>query len=98
MKVNLSTPILDHKGQPAVDEQEKQISAKDVIVQAILMGGRAENKSEEEKYKQYVLLTSISESSGEVDLKAEDIVMIKKLVNEVYPALVYGRVRDLIDK
>lgn len=98
MKVNLSTPILDHRGQPAVDENQNQITAKDVIVQALLMGGRAENKSEEEKYKQYVLLTSISEGSDEIDLKAENIVLIKTLVNEVYPALVYGRVRDIIDK
>lgn len=50
----------------------------------------------EEKYRRFQLATKLS-SSDEVDLTAEEITQLKKLVGKAWSPLVVGRVYELLE-
>lgn len=51
----------------------------------------------EEKYRRFQLATKLS-SSDEVDLTAEEIAQLKKLVGKAWSPLVVGRVYELLER
>lgn len=52
----------------------------------------------DEKVKRYDLSLKIHNSNRKLDLKVEDIALIKKLIGEVYPPLVVGQAFKILEK
>jgi hypothetical protein len=55
-----------------------------------------DEKDGQKKYKLYALALKVG-AGGEVDLKAEDIALIKARIGEQFAPLVVGRAFDLLD-
>lgn len=92
MKINTETLLTTLEGEP-VKEAGKEVTVGKIIRNALLSND--EKDKADDKLKKYHLAQSCLAS--EVDLKAEDVVLIKKQVGNNYPPLVVGQVFDLID-
>jgi len=97
MKVNFSQAIKDFEGETVKDEMGKELSLSEICVKAILALFKSEeNISGEEKYKRYKLSDKIYNKS-EVELSAEEVAEVKKLVGKMYSPLVVGLVYDILE-
>lgn len=107
MKVNFASPMLDHKSQPIPldDEQLKKAEAerKYATLQAItdqqLLFGADPGHDNDQKMKadRFALWRKIGPDAGEVDLVAEDIALLKRLIGHNCPPLIMGRCFELLD-
>jgi hypothetical protein len=106
MKINFSHELktLDGKSIPGFDGKERT-SLKDVCVDALLAQFRDEvgaagnpgtGISGEEKCNRYVLATRIY-GDDEVDLKVEEIALLKKLVGKGFGPLIVGQAWDMLE-
>lgn len=96
MKKNFDFPLLDMKDRPVIDPDGVTITAESLVVNALLADFPEEKASGPEKARRFKLAVKIS-SGGEVDLKAEDVADIKKVVGQAYAPLAVGRLYDMLD-
>lgn len=95
MKKDFNQPIIGQNGKPLTDENDKILTAADVIKTA-LWNYAEQNTSGEEKFKQHKLALHIDE--GKDEFEPEDLALIKKVVNGWYRApLVVGRIFDMVN-
>jgi hypothetical protein len=92
MKINLKQTLEDLDGNE-ITESGKKIDAGYAIRQALL--AKSDTDKADDKIKKYELAKRCI--ADEVDLKAEDIALIKKTVGDLYTPLVVGRVYEIID-
>lgn len=61
--------------------------------------GRPEHVSGDEKLKRWELAKRIHDCNGLIDLKAEDITLLKNLIDKKYPSspLIYGQACEILD-
>lgn len=80
-----------------VKEGEVALKMKTSVVNSLLgFFPDEQNLTGEEKVKRYELASKIY-AGGDIDLKPEEIVLIKKLVGKGAPTLVVGQVYKLLD-
>jgi hypothetical protein len=92
--MKLNTPILDLKGNPV----EGDLTVAQVAMNALLLPFQDEaNLPGAEKVKRFQLSMKISANEDDVSLTAEEITTIKNCVAKGYPALVVGRVWEVLD-
>lgn len=96
MLIKTTQIIKDLKGKLIKDEAGKEISLKDICINALLLELPEQRLDGREKYKRYRLAMKI-EDSDEIDLPAEDIVLIKDCIAKVYTPLIMGRTWDMLD-
>jgi len=91
MKVN-------KEGKMVPVETDENFRLKDALINS-LYGQYEDEKflSGEEKMKRYFLAEKIWKVQGEIDLSAEEITLLKRLVAAAYNILIVGRVYELID-
>lgn len=77
------------------DNSGAPLTLRSVATNSLLM--REEKTTGEEYYKRYKLAGRIQESKGPIDLKAEEITLIKSLIPVGYNPIVIGRAYDLLD-
>ncbi len=101
MKVNFGAPITDLKGEIIKQQDGKMFTLGKVAVEALsaTYKDEAEAKAQlsgEEKVKRFKLAVA---AVGEevVDVSAEDIAVIKKLIAKGYPPLVVGRAYEILE-
>jgi len=89
---------LDGKDIPGTepDKPGKPLTAAAVAINALL-APNDEKLAGTEKAHRYCLAQKIHQSPAEVDLKVEDVTLIKKLVGEVYAPLVVGQMFPFLD-
>ena len=104
MKVNLKEEVLDLIGKPLKGENEgENVTIGNVLSAALInetikvtpQGQIVESDmSSDEKFNRFKLAQSVvdAKEKGEIDINAEDIILVKKCVNAMYPPLIYGRV------
>jgi len=92
----------NEKGEPAL----RELTLKDVMIKA-LTGDHVQERCphcqggkvpEVEKYKRYHLARKIKNAEDEIELQAEEIALIKKLINWLFLVVVVGYAFDLIEK
>jgi len=98
---NLSAPILDLAGSPMLDEQGSDGPVVATVAKACVTALTATLPGEgqlsgEEKFKRFLLAQRIV-GTPDLDLAAEDIVLLKRLIGTAYPPLVVGRVWEVLD-
>ena len=67
-------------------------------VNALMASDPNDNPSGEEKAKRFTLGMKIHSASEPVDVSAEDVALIKKLIGKVYTPLVVGRAYELLEQ
>ena len=83
--------VIPYSGKP-------KMTLMDISLDALLASLPDEqNLSGEEKAKRYVLATRIYTNPTSVDLKAEEITLIKKLVGRVFGPLVVGQAFEMLE-
>lgn len=103
MKIKPYIEIEDMDGQPmpdSVKEDAKNFTLKTACVNALYAQFEDEKGlSGEEKIKRYNLAEKIyaAKDKEEVDLKAEEITLLKNLIGKAYGALIVGRTYELLD-
>lgn len=96
MKLDVNKPILDIHGDP-IKRGEKDWSIKAAISDALMTQFDNEILTGDQKLMRYSLAMEIYKSNGSIDLKAEQIVIIKQVICLAYAPLVYGRIGEVID-
>lgn len=97
MKYTLNTPLLNIDGKTPLKNGEGVILTFKAICTLVLV--QAPDKTGEEKYKTFSLAVKIeSESSDSVDLNVEEVSRLKRLIGELMPPVVVGRMFDLLEQ
>lgn len=98
MKVDVTQVFKTMDGQVMIDNDGKgnavEATLRMAIVNAVL--SPVERESGIEKAKKYDLAMRVYKED-EVDLKAEEITLIKERVGEVFPPLIVGQVFNLLE-
>jgi hypothetical protein len=95
MRVDLSKTFenVDGKRVVAMDTQ-KELTLKQVLIQACLAG----NTPEAEKIQRYSIYRTLQKAgNGIVNLKAEDIVILKRAILQISNVLIAGQTHDMLD-
>lgn len=96
MKVNFIVPILDIEGKEIKKEDGRTAFAlKDACVGALMANDEKLDGSE--KMKRFLMATKI-QAAKELELKIEEVVLLKEVVGKNYGTLVVGRVFEILDK
>lgn len=92
MKVNFNVPFKDYKGK----ETEEVIS--DKVAEALyISGSKGDQVSNDNKYKAYKLCRRVGEAEGEVEISADEAVLIKEICANYLVAGGYGQIVELIE-
>jgi hypothetical protein len=101
MKVDFSAILLNLKDeplmQPAAKEGEDAPPATLAWIASEALLRATEEKDGQKKYKLYALAMKVG-GGGEVELKTEDIALIKQKIGEQFAPLVVGRAFDLLEQ
>lgn len=94
---NFDQTMKDLEGKPIKDENEKEITLKSIAVGALMASYPDEqNLSGEEKFKRYNLAVKINKG-GEIEVSAEDISDLKKLIGKGFSVLAVGSAYKLLE-
>lgn len=97
MKINFDSPILDLKGQSINDEVGNPATLGTLAVGALMAQFSSEGElPAAEKVSRFVLAAAIA-NGGVIDLKVEDITLIKKLIGKAFGPLAVGRAYEILD-
>ena len=98
MLVNVNQVLKTIEGEAMkdmVDGQAVDATVKMALINAILSPVQKENGVD--KVKKYELAKKIHNSTGLVDLSAEEIALLKKLIGEIYPPITVGQSYGILD-
>lgn len=96
MKINFDAALLDLKGEEMKDG-ETAVTLKTVAVNALFAPFPDEREIDgNEKAKRFNLGLRI-DAGGEIEVSAEEISLVKKLIGKAFPVLVVGRAYQLIE-
>lgn len=95
MKVNLVKEFktLDGKSIPSdpKNPESSKMNLKDICITALLTPGENDEMSGEEKARRYNLSQDIYNAKEVIDLKVEDVTLLKKLIGHIYLPLIVGQ-------
>ena len=98
--IDFSSPITQLNGEPFVGQDGKTMNTTLAIVaeNALLASYQDEqNLSGEDKVKRFVLARKIHENEKNVELTADEITLIKKLIAKSYNPLITGESWRILD-
>lgn len=99
MKLDITKMVLTPDGEVYQSEEKKQINVKELIMSVLLYAPEKESEKEKiskEKLLRYELTLKVGKEKKEVDLLAEEIVLIKSLAYYL-PVGLYGYLIYLLE-
>ncbi|SMF65992.1 hypothetical protein SAMN02982989_3429 [Xaviernesmea oryzae] len=100
MKVDFSKPILNLDGSP-LEMDGKVLTLSSVATNALLMTVQdqpdGKRPDPDEAVKKYALAMDIHNAKGPINLDAEEAVLLKRLIVNIYGPLVVGRAYEMIE-
>lgn len=99
MKIDVDQKIKNLDGEFFKEADGKDdITLKKVIVRALVLQHPSDDKQTgDEKFDLYQLASKITNAEGELDLKPEDIISIKKRVGLMYATAMVGPVFEILN-
>jgi hypothetical protein len=99
MEINVEQVINDLDGNKILEEDGKVFTAKTAIIRSLLAPFEDEkNLDGKEKFERGELASVLYRAEGgKVNLKAEDVALIKKLVAKLYGTYVVWQVWKMLD-
>ena len=95
---NFCQDLLDLEGEPLKDQQGAAVTLQNASVNALLGQTQDENPDGTEKAKRFVLAMKIHNVKEPVDVTAEEVALIKKLIGKIFTPLVVGRAYELLEQ
>ena len=104
MNLNLNQTITDIDGKIVVFEEGIPFLLKDAIKRALSANYIDEAPSDhslglsgEDKFKRWELAMLISQADESIEIKAEDIVLIKRLIGKLFGMVIVGPVWNMLE-
>ena len=98
MKRNLNFPILNFKGEEIKDENgNNQLMSDMVSLRLFAVGNSDSPASPEKKMHADRVMKRIQAKPEEVDLSAEDAVLIKEIAKDTMVSGIYGQLVDVLE-
>lgn len=98
--VNYQFKTLDGKGIKGPSEDKKKqglpFTLRKVCV-AVLLNPTEDNLKADDKIERYYLAQKIHKSDGLVDLRSEEITLLKELIAVPYPPLTVAQAYEILD-
>lgn len=95
--IDFATPITDYDGVP-VKMGDKEMTLRDVSVMALVQGYDDERGlSGQERFERGRLAGAIHDAKEPMQLKSEEITLLKKVVGKAFTPMVVFRAYPLID-
>jgi len=95
MKVKINQQLKDVEGNILKGEKERPLTMRDVCINSLLTPIQGDD--EKVKWEKYEIFKSMRDSKEEVDLKIEQITILKKAVGKVQPPLLMGQIWDMLE-
>ncbi len=97
MKLTISNPITDLKGQP-IKQGDETLTLKEVLQNSLLFDNPQEKQDGIERYRRYKLQEKVAKANDTVDMTVEEAALAKKCIGQsFYTTLAMGRAFDLIE-
>jgi hypothetical protein len=94
---DLFETVMDEQTNPPV-QKRVVLTVKEVCTRALIAQSPNEETEAKEKLARYNLAKAIQDSGEEgLELKSDDIVLLKNLVGRMWPTIVVGQVFNIID-
>jgi len=99
MVINVNKELVQLNGQPIMDldAEGKAVPAtvKTALVNAVLLP--EQNEKGVQKVQKYELAKKLYKAEKDVEVTAEDVVLLKKVVENSYAPLIVGQVLELLE-
>lgn len=94
MNLDFTQKLSGIGGKPIMLDEKTQARLADIAIGALSTPetehGRAVQLQPSEQVRRYSLCLKISDSTGPIDIKAEDVTLIKRLIPAAYPSPMIG--------
>lgn len=99
MKVNLNDTIKNLKGEPIkIRDTEENMTLKFLCMEALIGTYESEKSlSGGKKAERWQFATRLQSTVGNIDLKSEEISLLKELIGMAYTPLAVGQAWQLLD-
>lgn len=102
MKIDVNYQFVNLDGkvikEPTTDKKKEgpPFTLRKVCTTILLNPGEEKIKAED-KIERYHLAQKIHQSNGLVDMQAEEVALLKRLIGENYPPLTVGQAYEILD-
>lgn len=79
------------------DMEEYVLTLKDVLIEAINTPQEGDKPDVATMQRRYFVYNRIKKAKGPIELKAEDVALIKERMAKIYTTVVFGQACELID-
>lgn len=98
-KISFKQVIKSIDGEPFTNENDEKLTLKYFAINALSGHAPGTQLSGQEKVERFNLALKIEKSKNEVDLTAEETVLIKTAINQFFPSpVIVGRCWELLEK
>jgi len=95
MKIKINTALIGANNEELKGEKGRTLTVKDVCVNSLLIPQQSDN--EKTKWEKYEIYRKIKDSKDDVELKTEELLVLKKAIGATQPTLIMGQVWELIE-
>jgi hypothetical protein len=99
MVIDVSKNLVQLNGQPIMDMDEQgnavPATVKNALVNAVL--SPEQNEKGTQKVQKYELAKKLYRAEKDVEVTAEEVVLIKKRVEELFAPLIVGQIVELLE-
>jgi hypothetical protein len=95
MKVKVNNPLKDVEGHPLQGEKGKTLTMRDVCINSLLTPVQGDD--EKLKWEKYEIFKKLRDATDEVELKLEELNIVKKAVGKLQPPLLMGQVWEMLE-
>lgn len=99
MKIKLNETLKNIDGVTLLNspaDRSKEYQLKEAIISSILTP--IEKESQEDKWRKYEIFKKVRDAGDDIELKSEDIVLIKKAIGHFQPQLIMGQCFEMLEK
>ena len=95
MKIRMNQQLIGVDKKPIVKPGNPPMTLKDICIGSILTP--IEGDDEKKKFEKYEIFKKIRDAKAETELKAEEIVVIKKAIGKFQPPLIMGQCFEMLE-
>ena len=97
MKIDVEQVLTTISGEVLEIAEDTPITVKKTCVDVLLAITEADKGSNGEQKLRYYNLANKIQSGGEVDLTAEEVVLLKERIGTICPTLIVGKMFEILD-
>lgn len=95
MKLKINQSLKDIEGKPLKGEKGVVLTMREICINSLLTPIQGDD--EKAKWEKYEIFKKFRDAKDELELKTEEVVIIKKAVGKIQPPLLMGQVWDMIE-